>query len=355
MKTLCFLVTFSLTLTSIQAQNFYTTDESPEKIGRMITEDLLSRQDFMMYETSDCISVHYAEVCAGFGAARLAGLLNDSATLARLSTRYMRVLDEGIMNTANHVDANVYGILPLELYIQTGNQIFYDQGIELADIQWADPLDNGMTSQTRFWIDDLWMIGSLQTQAFRATDNVEYLDRAALEFAAYLEKLQSDNGLFHHGEGAPFFWGRGNGWAAAGIAELLSELPKSNPHYKEIEKAYKKMMHALREYQSPDGMWLQLIDEEDFWKETSGTAMFGYAITLGVKSGILSKKKFTPVYEKAWLALVKHVNADGQLTDVCVGTGKSDQIDHYRNRPKVTGDFHGQAPMLWFAWALLAE
>jgi unsaturated rhamnogalacturonyl hydrolase len=99
----------------------------------------------------------------------------------------------------------------------------------------------------------------------------------------------------------------------------------------------------------------QLIDKEEAWKETSSTAMFGYAITVGVKKGLLSEDKFTPVYKKAWLSLVKYINKEGKVTEVCAGTGKGDNIDYYLNRPRNTGDFHGQAPVLWFAYSLLAS
>ncbi|MEJ2567815.1 MAG: glycoside hydrolase family 88 protein, partial [candidate division WOR-3 bacterium] len=189
----------------------------------------------------------------------------------------------------------------------------------------------------------------------RATGDEIYLERAARVVNSYLEKLQQPNGLFYHGEDAPFFWGRGNGWVAAGLAELLSELPGSNPYYTSILTGYKKMMNALLEYQAEDGMWRQLIDKEEAWKETSSTAMFGYAITVGVKKGLLPEKEFAPAYQKAWLSLVKYINEDGKVTDVCAGTGKSDDIEYYLNRPRNTGDLHGQAPVLWFAYSLLAR
>lgn len=332
---------------------FQNDSGSPEAIAKKVIEDLFSREQYMMYITDDAKAVHYAEVCAAFGAARIAGLLEDSLTISRLTHRYKKVIDDNIVNTANHVDANVYGILPLELYMQTNDLEFFKQGIDLANGQWKNPLTNGLSNQTRFWIDDVYMIGSLQVQAYRATGEEIYLDRAALEINAYLEKLQKPNGLFHHGENAPFFWGRGNGWVAAGLAVLLSELPKNNPHYTSILKGYQKMMHALLQYQAEDGMWRQLIDKEASWKETSSTAMFGFAISLGVKEGLLSNEKFTPSYQKAWNSLKTYVNEEGKISDVCVGTGQSQNIQYYLDRPKTTGDFHGQAPLLWFAYNLI--
>jgi hypothetical protein len=43
------------------------------------------------------------------------------------------------------------------------------------------------------------------------------------------------------------------------------------------------------------------------------------------------------------------------VTQVCEGTGKKDSLEYYYQRKRRTGDFHGQAPVLWTAGALLAE
>lgn len=349
------IISFSACVESTADKNFWPEDKSPELVAKKVIDDLFSRNDFMMYIQDYCTAVHYAEVCTGYGAARLAGLLKDSITIQKLSARYMKVIDDSIVNTANHVDANVYGILPLELYLQTGEEKFLKQGLELADKQWEDPWPDGLTNQTRYWIDDIWMIGSLQVQAYRITGKEIYIERAAMEINSYLKKLQQPNGLFFHGENAQFFWGRGNGWVAAGLAVLISELPETNMYYDSIVTGYTKMMNALVKYQADDGMWRQLVDKEEAWKETSSTAMFGYAILAGVKSGILTDEKYTQAYQKAWLSLVDYINEEGKVTDVCVGTGQSDDINYYLNRPKITGDLHGQAPILWFAYNLLAE
>lgn len=101
---------------------------------------------------------------------------------------------------------------------------YLDLGKFFADRQWENPTPGGLTSETRFWIDDMYMITTVQVQAFRATGDSKYLDRAALEMMAYLDKLQQPNGLFYHAPDAPFYWGRGNGWVAAGMAELLRAL-----------------------------------------------------------------------------------------------------------------------------------
>jgi rhamnogalacturonyl hydrolase YesR len=352
-----FTVTFCILINCSGQKSIKNAEytRSPEEVGKLITDDLLSRSEFMMYQTPDVKAVHYAEACAGFGAIKLAGYLKDKVTLRKLTDRYDKVINENIQNTANHVDVNVYGILPLELFIQCKEAKYLKHGIELADGQWKNPLPDGLTSQTRYWIDDIYMIGCLQVQAYRATGNMIYLERAALEIDSYIQKLQQPNGLFYHGLNAPFFWGRGNGWVAAGLAELLSVLPENNPYYNSILNGYKKMMKTLVEYQAEDGMWRQLIDKEESFKETSSTGMFGFAMTVGVKKGFLSDEPYHNAYIKAWNALTKYIDKDGKVQEVCVGTGQSTDINFYLTRPRITGDLHGQAPILWFAYSLIAK
>ena len=128
---------------------------------------------------------------------------------------------KSMVNSANHVDANVIGVWAMQ-----------------ADAQWNEIGDDGLTTQARYWIDDIWMIGALQTQAWRATGEARFLDRAALMAVRYLERLQQPNGLFHHGLDSPFFWGRGNGWVAAGLAEILSVMQAGHPHHPAIARGF---------------------------------------------------------------------------------------------------------------------
>ncbi len=340
-------------ISSNKPVGFWNKNSDPQKISQMVINDLLSRDELMMYHTESLNTVHYAEVCAGMGAIQLARLFNDTALLIKLETRYQGVLNHFDTLPANHVDANVIGVLPFQFYRWNGNADYLRMGLKMSDIQWENPLPDGLSNQTRYWIDDMYMIGILQIEAYRATHRSVYLERAAIELDAYLHKLQQPNGLFHHGADAPFFWGRGNGWVAVALAEIITVLPPENPHYASIVSGYKLMMKALIKHQTPDGMWRQLIDREESWEETSCTAMFGYAIKTGVNKEILLGKEYKDAYQRAWLALVNHINEQGKLADICAGTGQSDDVKYYLDRPVVLGDLHGQAPVLWFAYSLL--
>jgi len=144
----------------------------------------------------------------------------------------------------------VFGVVPLELSIETKEQKYLTWARPSPTGSGASPTPDGLTSETRFWIDDMYMITSLQVQAYRATGDARYIDRAALEMVAYLEKLQQPNGLFYHAPDVPFFWGAGDGWIAAGMAELLRSLPQDHPRRARVLEGYRKMMQSLLQFQA---------------------------------------------------------------------------------------------------------
>lgn len=237
--------------------------------------------------------------------------------------------------------------------MQTEDRRYLEIGKGLADRQWEKTTLDGITVEARYWIDDMYMITTVQVQAYRATGDARYLDRAAQTMAAYLDKLQQPSGLFYHAPDSPYHWSRGNGWVAAGMAELLISLPRNHPRRARIMEGYRKMMASLLKYQGEDGLWRQLIDHKEAWAETSGTGMFTFAMVTGVKRGWLDRRTYGPAARRAWLGLVKHLDEKANLTDVCVGTNKGHSVQYYLDRPRSTGDLHGQAPLLWSAAALL--
>ena len=297
----------------------------------------------------------YPEVCAWYGALTFAHVSKDTELLASVIKRFDPLLgaDSGLIQRTPHVDFSVFGAVPLQIYMENKDRKYLDLGIGFADRQWQNPRPDGLTPETRFWIDDMYMETIVQVQAFRATGDAKYLDRSALEMVAYLDKLQMPGGLFYHEPEVKFYWGRGNGWVAAGMAELLSSLPKDHPKRARILDGYQKMMKALLQFQGADGMWKQLIDHPDIWPETSSTGMFTFAMVTGVKNGWLDASTYGPAARKAWLALVGYIDQNADVTSVCEGTNKLDDLDYYTDRKRRTGDFHGQAPVLWTATALL--
>ena len=322
-------------------------------------------------DTTPTREITYPETCTWLGALRFAKTTGNKKTLQRLEDRFYPLFGEKrrLLPGIDHVDHNVFGTVPLQLYQLTGNPAYRSMGLWYADSQWQRPdfknwqsedlidkyLADGLSWQTRYWIDDMFMITAVQSQAYLATKDPKYLDRTAREMVSYLGKIKRPNGLFHHSPEAPFFWGRGNGWMAAGMTELLSVLPENDENYAPILAAYRKMMDTLAGYQKEDGLWAQLIDDPTVWSETSGSAMFTYAMIKGIRKGWLPKDKYEPIVTKAWTALVDHINDKGDIDEVCDGTNRNSDRGFYLARPRLVGNMHGQAPILWCATALLEK
>ncbi len=327
---------------------------SPRDIGQRVAERFLAMPHVDWGQKYHYIV--YPEVCAWYGALKYAALAGDAELSRRLIARFTPVFqpeNAWMVPPINHVDATVFGAVPLEIYRQTGQYRYRELGLQIADGQWDNPTPEGLTPQTRFWIDDMFMITAVQIQAYRATGDRRYLDRTAHEMMVYLQKLQQPNGLFYHAPDVPFFWGRGNGWMAVGMAELLSSMPEDHPERATILAAYRKMMATLLAQQTKEGLWRQLIDRPESWVETSGSGMFTFAFITGVKRGWLDAATYGPAAKRAWLGLITYLDDASDMREICVGTNKKNDYQWYMDRPRKTGDLHGQAPVLWCAAALL--
>jgi rhamnogalacturonyl hydrolase YesR len=322
----------------------------PSDLGNAVAEHFVPSPHF---HTNRIV---YPEVCAWYGALEFAHVTGNKDLLAKLQARFepLFTTESSLLPpVGTHVDYSMFGSLPLELYLLTKDKRYLDLGLRYADAQWSKPNQQGLTDETRFWIDDMYMITIVQVQAFRATGDVKYLDRAALEMSAYLDKLQQPNGLFFHAPDVPFFWGRGNGWFAAGMTEILRDLPHDHTQRARIERGYRTMMTALLRYQTRPGAWRQLLDRDEAWPETSGTGMFSFALISGVRTGLLDEATYGAAARQAWIALGGYVDQNNDVTSVCEGTNKLNNLEYYLLRKRRTGDFHGQAPLLWTAAALL--
>jgi len=112
-------------------------------------------------------------------------------------------------------------------------------------------------------------------------------------------------------------------------------------------------------------MWYQLVDltdHPDNWFETSSTGMFVFALATGIQHGWLVGDQYKnwlvgDQYKNAairgWDAMERYVNENGQVEEVCRGTGKGNSVQYYLDRPRILGDFHGQAGAIWAATAMV--
>jgi rhamnogalacturonyl hydrolase YesR len=327
--------------------------QDPKAVGALLVQNLLARPKLDLSK-----SVGYQETCAGYGALRFAALSGNQSLWEQVVARYAAIITpEGAKLNPKpiHVDSSVFGILPLELYNAGQDQKYLTLGVSYADAQFAKLNPEGLSSETRYYIDDAYKISVMQIHAFHATGKPVYSAQAVKELTAFIDKLQQPSGLFFHGPDAHIAWGRGNGWVAAALAEVLTYLPDNDPAYPKILASYKSMMAGLLKVQAPDGRWRQVLDDPKAFEENSCTGYFIFALAEGVDHGWLDDTTYKAPVEKAWGALCGQIDAKGSVADVSILTEHSKDEAYYLARPIAAGNLHGEFAALWAATALLDQ
>ena len=202
-------------------------------------------------------------------------------------------------------------------------------------------------SDPDFRTEDMFMNGALLGRAFELTGDPRFLD---LLTPFLLEAgIQQPNGLFWHCRSAPYYWGRGNGFALLGFAETLSYLPADHPHREPLLSMHRRHLEALRQRQHPSGMYPQVLDVPGSYQEFTVTCMVGLAMARGLRRGWLDPS-YTESMQAAWRGVAERIDDTGGLVDCCTNTGVQSSLHAYIDRPAIFGrDDRGGAMALWFA------
>jgi hypothetical protein len=197
-------------------------------------------------------------------------------------------------------------------------------------------------------VEDFFFAGTLLGRAFRLSGDQRHIETLAAFLTEATATLQP-NGLWWHCKASPFFWGRGNAFAAMGFAETLTYLPGDHSSRSTLIDAHLRHLEGLRAHQDASGMWRQVIDRPDSYLEHSATTMIGYSVARGLRLGWLSGE-WRDVAGRAWYGVSQRIGPKGELEHVCAGTGPQRDLAAYLDRPYSDGlDDRGGSMALWFA------
>ena len=220
-------------------------------------------------------------------------------------------------------------------------------GKAIADRQWSDPTPDGLTSETRFWIDDMYMLTILRARGLPRHRRQQISRPRRQRDGAYLDKLQQPNGLFYHAPDVPFFWGRGDGWVAAGMTEMLRSLPagpsatRAHPPRLQADDGRSAQVTRARTACGVNSSITTKRGKNPPAPACSPSRSSPASRTAG------STPTYGPAARKAWIAVTGFIDQNSDVTSVCEGTNKFNSLDYYLARQRRTGDFHGQEPVLW--------
>ena len=124
-------------------------------------------------------------------------------------------------------------------------------------------------------------------------------------------------------DGNNCYWSRGNGWVYAALVRVMETLDTKDSSYKTLRRDFILMSKALARCQREDGFWNVSLHSPVTYggPEMTGTSLFLYGMAWGVRHGILKKKDYDALMEKAWQAMRTCVHPDGFL-GWNQGTGK---------------------------------
>ena len=227
-----------------------------------------------------------------------------------------------------HADELCMGQFYLSIYDVYKDAAMIRSTKERIDWIMNNPPDPNMYSgnkQSWTWCDALFMappvylhMGILENdkkylqfmdQEFRKTYNFLYDHDSKLFFrdGSYFNKKEEN--------GEKVFWGRGNGWVAAGLVNILKLLPKDSEYRPFYENLFKEFVPRLCTLQDKNGFWhASLLDPASYPSpETSATALITYSIAYGINESLLSKEEYLPSLDKAWNALTSVVADNGKV------------------------------------------
>lgn len=183
----------------------------------------------------------------------------------------------------------------------------------------------------------------------------------------HCELLQDPaTGLFAHyaalsgatsADQAAIAWGRGNGWAALGLADLLAALSGADgvaSQVRLLSDRYQRLVGGLLEHEVPGGGWRNLVDEPTSYPEGSTTAMV--VASLGVARQVMTiDTDAEDAMNRGWAAIADRVDTNGHVVNVSYRPGINTDPARYEHTPAIGAYPWGQGAWLRAAAAVTAS
>ena len=256
-------------------------------------------------------------------------------------------------------DCGTMGASLIEVYEKNPNKK-YKNYIDLVSnhiINVETRLPDGTISrywphENTIWADDLYMSMAFLARMGKLTGEKKYFNDAIYQIKQYYKYLWDDNKeIFYHcyhtdiKQNGVANWARANGWIFMAQADLLDRLPKEYPGREDVIRIFKKQADGLARRQSESGLWHQLLDKNDSYLETSASAMLVFGFARGVNCGWL-EQDYSYVADMGWQGILSNIDENGNVKNICVGTGIMPALSFYYKRPVESNIPMGEGPVL---------
>lgn len=227
----------------------------------------------------------------------------------------------------------------------------------------------------QMWLDGLFMAEPFYAWYAKRFKEQKAFDDIVNQFV-FIAKHTRDpkTGLYYHGWDeskqqrwadpqtgcSPNFWGRGMGWYAMALVDVLDFLPKNHPRRHELIAILKDVSAVTLKFRdAKTHLWYQVLDQgprEGNYLEASASCMFTYAFAKGARKGYLDKK-YLAAAKESFQGIVNNlisVDASGfvNLLHTCQGAGlggnpyRDGSYEYYIGERQRTNDMKGYGPLL---------
>lgn len=227
----------------------------------------------------------------------------------------------------------------------------------------------------QIWLDGLYMAQPFYMQYEIAWHNCDNCHDSYRQFLNVYKLMRDNrNGLYYHAYDdsrqafwcdkvtglSDNFWLRAIGWFAMALVDTLEIMPDSlHMERQELHRIYRDLIDSMLPYQDEEsGMWYQVVNRGGIspnYLETSGSAIFAYAIMKGVRLGLLEESCFA-FGKKAFMGIcgkyLTEKDGELQLGGICLVAGLGNEemregtFDYYMREPVVKNEAKGVAPLI---------
>lgn len=190
------------------------------------------------------------------------------------------------------------------------------------------------------WADTIFMAVLFLARLARQTGKAAYAEEAVKQLELHLRLLQDEaTGVLFHGWNSiagdhmsSARWTRANAWIAVATPMILEELDGILTLPAVITSRYTTLMKGLLQFQQENGLWNTVMDQPDFYPETSGSAGIACGLLKAVKLGLLDDTALAPANRALHSVLGKIAN-NGAVLGVSGGTPVMPSVQAYNEIP----------------------
>jgi unsaturated rhamnogalacturonyl hydrolase len=221
------------------------------------------------------------------------------------------------------------------------------------------------------WVDGLFMGLMFLTRYGKYVDDREFCFRETVnQLSIVFDRCEKDgSGLLYHAysedrkspwshpvTGTSYeIWSEGLGWYAMILADVLELLPRDLEGYDRLSAQLRKLVEGLEKVQDPaSGLWYQVVDKPSHprnWHDTSGSAMFLYAVKkaglLGIAEGDRCDRMAARAFRGITAKCVLDYEGNANILDACDGLGVQLNYDAYVDYARNVNCREAVAAFLW--------